>query len=310
MSGFAGRRARRLSAAFFAMIISAAPACLYAENLYGNEFLKLPSDAAGTAQGGSLSAGGQTANCIVRNPALPLYKKNAVISFSHLEWFSSVRYENIGIVLPIKNKYAMGLHFSSLHMPELVEKDIYGARTGRTFKFSDSRLILSGSGRILDNLGLGINLKNIAETIHDYSSSTLSWDAGVYYAPDRRLNFGASLENISGGTRLKDTELGLPLIIKFGGMGKLMNDALNISFTGTPEELKWFYYGAGVEYNFYNISFRAGLDGRIIKERAGSGITCGFGLRFGKITLDYAFVPYYALGQAHLLTLSFDYKAN
>ena len=120
------------------------------------------------------------------------------------------------------------------------------------------------------------------------------------------------------------TEVNLPLVIhcrdahveqqaiirEYVEAGKLGRRGVVHCFTGTLEELKLFYYGAGVEYNFYNISFRAGLDGRIIKERAGSGITCGFGLRFGKITLDYAFVPYYALGQAHLLTLSFDYKAN
>jgi len=220
-----------------------------------------------------------------------------------------VQYENIGIVIPVNKQYVCGLHFSSLKAPELAEKNIYGAKTGKSFKFNNSRLTLSCSKRLLNNLGLGINLKSIAETIHDYNSNTLCGDIGFYYEPGDFTVLGASCENIAGKSKLKNMEHKLPLIIKFGGRRNIINDTLLLSFTGTIEESSRFYYGLGAEYNFYNISVRTGFNSKILMEKSGSGITCGFGLNYKKFIIDYAFVPYNALGQIHYITFSFDFKS-
>ena len=42
----------------------------------------------------------------------------------------------------------------------------------------------------------------------------------------------------------------------------------------------------------------------------GSGLTAGFGFRISSLNVDYAFVPYGDLGNAHRFSLSYNFNVN
>jgi len=90
----------------------------------------------------------------------------------------------------------------------------------------------------------------------------------------------------------------LPLTFKLGVAARLKHLTLALDIA-KPQDNE-IYYCLGAEWWLRNaLALRAGYK---TNQDAGEGITAGIGLKVGKMSLDYAYVPYGELGNTHRIS--------
>ena len=177
---------------------------------------------------------------------------------------------------------------------------------------------------------VGANAKMISSSLESYSSFGVAADFGVLYIDEPNdINYGLAIRNV--GVQIKpfaDTNEKLPLAIDFG-ISQLMENVpirwhftmenlqqWNIAFSnpnraegsldGSVQEEKVSFFNnalrhviAGAELfpdKGFSIrlgyNFRRAEELRIVDQRNFSGISAGFGIRFGKVRFDYSYSRY------------------
>lgn len=191
---------------------------------------------------------------------------------------------------------------------------------------------------------VGANAKLISSTLESYNSWGAAVDLGFLYVDyDNDINYGLTVRNL--GFQIKpyqDTNEKLPLAID-AGISQLMENVpirwhmtfenlqeWNIAFSnpnraegnldgGAEEEKVSFFNNAlrhvilGAELfpeKGFNIrlgyNFRRSEELRILEQRNFSGISVGFGLRFGKVKFDYSYSRYTIAANTSLFGLMID----
>ena len=191
---------------------------------------------------------------------------------------------------------------------------------------------------------VGANAKLISSTLESYNSWGAAVDLGFLYVDyDNDINYGLTVRNL--GFQIKpyqDTNEKLPLAID-AGISQLMENVpirwhitfenlqqWNIAFSnpnraqgsldgGSEEEKVSFFNNAlrhvilGAELfpeKGFNVrlgyNFRRGEELRIVDQRNFSGISVGFGLRFGKVKFDYSYSRYTVAANTSLFGLMID----
>ena len=191
---------------------------------------------------------------------------------------------------------------------------------------------------------IGANAKLISSTLESYNSWGAAVDLGFLYVDyDNDINYGLTVRNL--GFQIKpyqDTNEKLPLAID-AGISQLMENVpirwhmtfenlqeWNIAFSnpnraegsldgGSEEEKVSFFNNAlrhvilGAELfpeKGFNIrlgyNFRRSEELRILEQRHFSGISVGFGLRFGKVKFDYSYSRYTVAANTSLFGLMID----
>ncbi|NHN27896.1 type IX secretion system protein PorQ [Flavobacterium jejuense] len=177
---------------------------------------------------------------------------------------------------------------------------------------------------------IGTNVKLISSTLESYNSWGVATDLGFLYVDEKNdINWGLAVRNLGFQiTPYQDIREKLPLSIDAGVSQLLENVPIrwhltlenlqqwNIAFSNpnraestldgeTNEEKVSFFNNAlrhvimGAELfpeKGFNIrlgyNFRRGQELKILDQRSFSGISAGFGLRFGKIKFDYSYSRY------------------
>ncbi len=191
---------------------------------------------------------------------------------------------------------------------------------------------------------VGANVKLISSTLESYNSWGTAVDLGFLYVDyDNDINYGLTVRNL--GFQIKpyeDTNEKLPLAID-AGISQLMENVpirwhvtfenlqqWNIAFSnpnraqgsldgGSEEEKVSFFNNAlrhlilGAELfpeKGFNLrlgyNFRRSEELRILDQRNFSGISVGFGLRFGKVKFDYSYSRYTVAANTSLFGLMID----
>ena len=191
---------------------------------------------------------------------------------------------------------------------------------------------------------VGANVKLISSTLESYNSWGTAVDLGFLYVDyDNDINYGLTVRNL--GFQIKpyeDTNEKLPLAID-AGISQLMENVpirwlvtfenlqqWNIAFSnpnraqgsldgGSKEEKVSFFNNAlrhvilGAELfpeKGFNLrlgyNFRRSEELRIVDKRNFSGISVGFGLRFGKVKFDYSYSRYTIAANTSLFGLMID----
>lgn len=177
---------------------------------------------------------------------------------------------------------------------------------------------------------VGANAKMISSSLESYSSFGVAADFGILYIDEPNdINYGLAIRNV--GIQIKpfaDKNEKLPLAIDFG-VSQLMENVpirwhftlenlqqWNIAFSnpnraegsldGSVQEEKVSFFNnalrhviAGAELfpdKGFSIrlgyNFRRAEELRIVDQRNFSGISAGFGIRFGKVRFDYSYSRY------------------
>ena len=191
---------------------------------------------------------------------------------------------------------------------------------------------------------VGANAKLISSTLESYNSWGAAVDLGFLYVDvDNDINYGLTVRNL--GFQIKpyqDTNEKLPLAIDAGISQLMLHVPIrwhvtlenlqqwNIAFSnpnraegsldgGSKEEKVSFFNNAlrhvilGAELfpeKGFNIrlgyNFRRSEELRILEQRNFSGISVGFGLRFGKVKFDYSYSRYTIAANTSLFGLMID----
>ncbi len=191
---------------------------------------------------------------------------------------------------------------------------------------------------------VGANAKLISSTLESYNSWGAAVDLGFLYVDvDNDINYGLTVRNL--GFQIKpyeNTNEKLPLAID-AGISQLMENVpirwhvtfenlqqWNIAFSnpnraqsnldGTSEEEKVSFFNNALRHMIlgaelfpekgFNIrlgyNFRRSEELRILEQRNFSGISVGFGIRFGKVKFDYSYSRYTVAANTSLFGLMID----
>lgn len=173
-------------------------------------------------------------------------------------------------------------------------------------------LLTAGVGqRVLPEVGVGLNLKYLSQSIDTVSSSAFAVDLGAVYDTEvKGLSVGMTLSNIGseldGNALPLDLNLGAAYQLPLQGLGQ---DLLNLTLEGAIPTLAADNYDvmAGVEYWYnrllalrvgYQLDTDAGLGGI-------EGLTAGLGVHYQSLQLNFGFSSLGVLGEVYQIALGF-----
>lgn len=164
---------------------------------------------------------------------------------------------------------------------------------------------------------LGVNLKYLKSRLAEASGASAALDAGfiIRALPPSRTELALALRNFGPPLKLGSEKAALPSELA-GGLRWKYSGVLNIFLEGRmPSDHSPFLALAGEWLLPYNeasgLALRAGLNFKNYSDHGFMGTFAGgFGLRFGGLTLDYAFAPYGDLGAAHRMTAGWAWGAS
>jgi hypothetical protein len=317
------------------LIIALAAATLpaWAEDS-GFSFLRVPVKALPASLGEATVAMGGDASCILYNPGALPYCNIKKISAGYVNYIADIQIGNITYIHPLKEKSAAGLSLSYLNSGDIKQTTLLDPTGAGLGDFSYSSFVLQASyGReLLNDLYAGASLKGIYDKTLDYSAAGGAVDLGCIYQLDpatvaqkifmakKKRNYGTSLKlgfsvnNI--GTAAKAfvaTKEKMPLTVRAGMEYRPFSDRLVVLLAGNKAVDNSFKMNFGTELNFIeHLSLRLGYNGNLGDIQNGSdlddfaGLGAGFGIKYKKYSIDFAYTPFPGLGHPMRLDLSLE----
>lgn len=272
----------------------------------GAQFLKLPSSARAAALGQAYTALASGPDAVFASPAGLNGEAGGSCSFSHASLFSELSSDFLGCARQF-GAGAIGAGVQYLSAGKVAETDSLGFETGATMRPRDMAVSLSyARGVISDKVTAGVSVKYIDSRL-DTSASAMAADVGVRAGVSNRLTLALTAKNLGG--KLKFDQEGDPLPRSFVlgasfAAGGGWTGAADLSFPRDND-----IFGAfGAEYSHISgnwvFSGRAGYNTLAFGDISGAGPSVGGGAAFRSGKLDYAFMPFGALGQAHIFSLT------
>lgn len=275
----------------------------------GAAFLKLPVGARAPAMGEAYGAVADDAAALHYNPAgLALLERRSAV-FSHNEHLAFFRHEFLAYAHPLAERGTLAGSFTLLTQDPVARVDNTGREAGGSFAPSD--LAFSAAyARAAGPWCFGANLEYVSQTLDDESAAGFAADLGAL----RRLGaFTAGLAVTGLGPDLRFRTAGdpLPLALRLsgawrGGPALLAAEAVAPRDGGPALRLggEW-RLAAGPDSSW---AARAGYRTDTIGGLGAlSGLSLGVGLRLGRWDVDFAFLPYGALGRSYRLGMGFRF---
>lgn len=270
----------------------------------GAQFLKLPVGARAAAMGEAYSSVTKDADALHWNPAALASLSGRSASFSHTALFGELNHDFLAYAQPF-GKGAVGAGVQYLSAGKVMETDDFGFETGGVMRPRDMAVSLAYA-RSIGWAALGLSLKYIDSRLAG-SASAFAADIGALVWVSARLKLAFAAQNLGGRLKFDRESDPLPVNYKLGTsweIGGAWLGALDINF---PRDNKPFS-GLGAEYRFntgeWAFSGRLGYNTRTAGDISGGGLSMGGGVGFCSSRLDYAFIPFGAIGAAHIFSLS------
>ena len=310
------------------------------------QFLNLAQSPRQAALGGkTVTVVDYDVNQAFYNPATINIKMHNRLSVNYGSYFGEVSYGTAAYAYTY-DRHLQTFHagISYVNYGTFEGRDEFGNLTS-DFTGSEAALSLGYAYNLpWTDMYIGANAKLISSTLETYNSWGAAVDLGFLYVDeDNDINYGLSVRNL--GFQIKpyeSTNEQLPLAID-AGISQLMENVpirwhmtfenlqqWNIAFSnpnraqgnlagGSTEEKVSFFNNAlrhvilGAELfpeKGFNIrlgyNFRRSEELRILEQRNFSGISVGFGIKFGKIKFDYSYSRYTVAANSSLFGLMID----
>lgn len=288
-------------------------------------FLKIEVGARATGMGGAFSAVADDGTAPYWNPAGLAQLNQKQITAMHLSWLEGVNYQFLSYIHPTRSAGTFGVSAYYLSMDGIPSYDAFGAKLDGALGASDAAFALS-YGRKLAGLELGVNAKYIRETLADESAAGFAADAGLLYRYTisnsfflkkwfkrdfgSEVRFALSAQNLGPGATFVEESQPLPANYRFGISQDFLNDRLTTATDVNLPSDNDLYMTTGFEYRLNDwIALRAGY--RFPSSRnqydIQPGLVGGVGLGNEYMSVDYAFVPYSAMGVTHRVGLTYRF---
>lgn len=272
-------------------------------------FLKLDAGARPAALGGAYSALGDDAFTVFYNPAGAAFVDRKEAAFTHHMWLEGMSQESLAYVHPASRRLSFYGGANLLLSGAMDRLDNAGLVTGDQFSARDGEYFFGATVLLARNVFAGGAFKAYSQTADNESAFAYGGDLGLL-ATTGDLRFGASASNMGARLKFGDRSFPLPLVYRAGAAKALFQQYW---LTGD-----WVRAGAadgypalGAEGEFeidetQALFVRLGWNGGRSRN-AGSGFTCGAGLRNYDLRLDYAFSPFGDLGASHRFSFTYSF---
>jgi hypothetical protein len=302
---------RLMTAWAFVFLISSLiprPSLLFAANsnvgTSGAAFLKIGPGARPAAMGEAYTGVADDIDAIYWNPAGLATIKSPEIEGMHMQYFQSILYEYAAFAYPTTSYGTWGMAVTNLYTNDLQARTQDTDAPAGTFSSNDSAYWLSYAYPLTSKLSLGANMKYIRQTLDDTASTAYAADGGVLYDTGwRQLRLGASVQNVGSQVKFANESDPLPLTARFGASAPVLNDHLLLSSDVIVPRDNSAAVAFGGEYKGRLV------DGLRYAIRSGyqtggtvdglNGVSAGGGLTYGRVSLDFAWVPFGELGNTY-----------
>ncbi len=259
-------------------------------------FLKIGVGARAASMGEAFTALADDGTSLYWNPAGLIQIKQRELSATYNLWFQGISQGYVSFGFPCLGG-SVGLGANYVDMGHIEGRDEQGNPTG-DFGASDVHLF-AGYADKFKNISWGITVGWLKDTIQKDTKTTFLGNIGLLYPLSERFTLGAVAQNMG-------SELGtdpLPLTFKIGAASK--SETLTLAVDVAKPQDNEIYYCLGAEWWLRNVlALRVGYK---TNQDIGQGLTAGMGYKFGRICLDYAYVPYGDLGDTHRISLGMKF---
>lgn len=271
----------------------------------GAQFLNVPVSARSASLGEAYTGFAEDSGIIEYNPAGLGNIFTNELSLSHLAYFENTTLQSMGITLPTR-KFVFGLNGKYLNTED-TERDVYGIDKN-DFYIIDWSIMGGFAYKITPDFSLGLSVRNISQKLKDKTASGASFGLGAFTVmPRQKISLGISVVNIGQGMKFIDERDPLPLTLKMGGSWGITHKTTLLVEVVQPND-SGLRQRLGLEYHFSEpLWLRLGWKINQRKFDDYTGFTGGFGLRFKKFYLDYAFVPHSDLGVSHYISTAIKF---
>ena len=312
-------------------------------------FLNVTTSAHQAALGGETLTIQDDVNQPLWNPSTISRFMDNHVSINYTSFLSGVNMGSLTFAHLINRRFGT-LHggIQYVNYGDFIGADENGIETGN-FTARDLALSVGYAYNIpWSDFYIGSNIKFLSSKIENYTSQGAAFDFGVYYFTDYRpYSFTAVIRNVGYQFSPYDEKReDLPLEIAVGASYKLKDVPLKWHLTLSNLQ-KWniavpnpsdnqtdlegnttisdinFFTNAirhvviGAEFfpdKGFNIrlgyNFRRAAELKLTETRTFAGISAGFGLKMGRIKLDYAYTKYHPAENTSTFTLHIDLTRN
>lgn len=299
---------KRTLSLIFALLLCAAArggSCAEQSGTGAAVFLKLPADARAAAMGEAVGGGLHGAMALFQNPA-GLAGGRLSVGFSHALLMESISYDALCAAAPVGNG-ALAVGAQYLRYGSVASLDNTGAPAGslapRDAAFS------AGYGLTLDDgISLGVAAKYISSRL-SRSAAAAALDFG-FMIQDGGVAVTAVGQNIGKGLKYGDEESPLATNYRLGMSGPIRKNLIWAVDLNFPKDgPRWL--AVGTEYAFSlkaaTAYGRAGYNTAAWETKGLNGLSAGFGLVYGGLSLDYAMRTMGVLGSTHHFGLGYRF---
>jgi outer membrane protein OmpA-like peptidoglycan-associated protein/flagellar hook assembly protein FlgD len=272
----------------------------------GADFLHLDPGARSAAVSGAYAAGGNDGETIFFNPAGMLELVNPQVMFSHLSWWEGISYDSVWGVQPLGDLGAAGAAVSFFNVPP------FNSTEDPTVA-SDSAWGLAGRAgyalKLGRSLAVGGMLNYLSEQLAAERSWGLSLDAGLkYFLFNDKLVLAAQVQNLGVFQAFETQSDALPLQLGAGAGYHLVREEWLKAWVEADARLAPSdrpVWSLGAEAWFWNlVALRVGANNT---GDTGDWLSCGLGVVWQQVHVDYALRPAGLLGMVHQLSAGYDF---
>ncbi len=302
----------------------------------GETFTKDWVGARASGMAGAYSALANDVTALYWNPA-GISRLNGInVSATYSRWFGDVSHNFIGAVMPISDKYRLGLSLTVVDYGDLRRASIEKDYQAGNFNANDLSLGVTFAAALTDHFSFGGTLKYLRNSILDLSASGFAFDAGSIYQTDfYNMKISLDLSNLgpdqsfSGNslsllatnealnsvqsklnTTLATSNFALPLKFDIGVatdvfQGKMESQKLNVAFDFSTHSDGPELFNLGGEYIWDDmVAIRAGY--AFNQDQLGLGAGVGFHYKSEDFngTIDYSLNPTKNFGIIHRISVS------
>lgn len=270
------------------------------------EMLFLDAGAAQGALGGAFGAGADDPNVLAYNPAGLVTLDSPRAALMHTAHFQDVTREHLALGGPGWGTSVDYLKYGQINRRTLSNPDGRGLGSFAPYALSAA----AGFGvPLTDELSAGAAVRHTRESIDGSVGAAFSADVGFQYvvSDDPLLRLGASLQNAGPRARFDSASEQLPMNVRWSGavgFGLFDRPVVLLADVNHDETGRLAIQGGATTPLNDLLALRVGYNGR---NDAGLGITGGFGVEWGQLSVDYALAPYGALGMVHQLSLGWRF---
>ncbi len=275
----------------------------------GAAFLKVGVGARELALGSAASVLTEGANAGNWNPGKLAEVKRKSLSASYNMLFIDESQGSLNYATPLGGGGVVGAGLNYLTVSNIEKRAGDTDLPDSRFSNNNTAFTLSyARPEVRPGLALGANLKYISQKLDTADDKAVALDFGSSYKLNDAWTAAFVVQNL--GSSIGPDKL--PLTLKGGAATSFFDGKL-----AAGADLDWlanderFYLALGAEYlPNKNFAFRAGYQFGRSADKLGSslvGLGAGIGLKFDRLSLDYAYVPFGDLGDTHRMTLGFNF---